>query len=279
MTTIKTVSQYLWRKRTSILSLVLIVLILHMAVTPPKAHAIIPGLDTAAIIAALGTIQSVLDSVIGGALRTMNGILSGVQSVMNAIMSFFNEIVYPRAAIARAQGLIGQIMGIYNSIRGVMNLQVNSATLANPMSLEALILSKNAGSIGGVSAAYGQVYQTVPAPSQASREMRDLIDMTDAQAQAAMKRSMTIDQIAETTMDAADQVSAELAAAAPGTAPMVEASAVALLVRAHANTQAAMAELMRVRAISLANDSAALKMNAAHSDQARKTFSDALNRR
>jgi len=279
MTTIKTVSQYLWRKRTSILSLVLIVLILHMTVTPPKAHAIIPGLDTAAIVAALGTIQSVLDSVIGGALRTMNGILAGVQNVMNAIMSFFNEIVYPRAAIARAQGLVGQIMGIYNSIRGVMNLQVNSATLANPMSLEALILSKNAGSIGGVPAAYSQVYQTVPTPSQASSQMRELIDMTDAQAQAAMKRSMTIDQIAETTMDAADQVSAELAAAAPGTAPMVEASAVALLVRAHANTQAAMAELMRVRAISLANDSAALKMNAAHSDQARKTFSDALNRR
>ena len=68
----------------------------------------------------------------------------------------------------------------------------------------------------------------LPAP------MRDLIDMTDATAQAALKKAIAIDAAADQLMDASDQLAAELAVAAPGTAPMIEAQSAAMLVKAHA---------------------------------------------
>jgi hypothetical protein len=51
--------------------------------------------------------------------------------------------------------------------------------------------------------------------------------------------------------------------ATPGSAPIIEAQADAWLVRAHAYTQSALADLMRVRAIDLANNGAHLKLGSA----------------
>ena len=67
-----------------------------------------------------------------------------------------------------------------------------------------------------------------------------------------------------------------LAQAAPGTAPMVEAEAAAWLVRANAYTQSALGDVMRVRAISLANSGAQLKFNAANGAQIRQNTLDSL---
>jgi hypothetical protein len=69
-----------------------------------------------------------------------------------------------------------------------------------------------------------------------------LIDMTDATAQAAFKKAIAIDAAADQLMDASDQLAGELAVAAPGTAPMIEAQSAAMLVKAHALTQSATTE-------------------------------------
>ena len=61
-----------------------------------------------------------------------------------------------------------------------------------------------------------------------------------------MKRSITIDAVADLEMQAADRISERIKSTAPGTAPMLEAEASAWLVRANAYTQAALAELMRL---------------------------------
>lgn len=258
-----------------ILTLVLLVGVL----APPRAQAILPGIDTAAVVVAMEGIITALKNVVGSALSALSSILSEVQNAISALTNFFTQVIYPQALIDQARALAGTIQNLFQAVRGLMNLPVHSATLAHPRNLEAILLSKNPGAIASVPDAYRQVYQPLPAVTQAPPEVRDLIDMSDAEAQAAMKRSIAIDQMAEQTMDAADRVTRELAVAAPGTAPMVEAAAVALLVRAHAQTQAAMAELMRVRAIALANDGAQWKINAAHADEARRTFSDVLRRR
>ena len=73
--------------------------------------------------------------------------------------------------------------------------------------------------VPGVSGGYQTVYQTVPVPQNASPQTRDLIDMSDAAAQDAMKRAIAIDAIADTEMQAANQINSQLAQAAPGTAP------------------------------------------------------------
>jgi hypothetical protein len=111
-------------------------------------------------------------------------------------------------------------------------------------------------------------------PTDAPAPVRDLIDMTDATAQAALKKAIAIDAAADQLMDASDQLAAELAVAAPGTAPMIEAQSAAMLVKAHALTQSATAELFRIRAIDMANTGAALKFNANHASDTRRDLTN-----
>ena len=86
--------------------------------------------------------------------------------------------------------------------------------------------------------------------------------MADAAAQAAMKRAIAIDNLADLEIQAANQINQSLQTAAPGSAPIIEAQADAWLVRANAYTQAAIADLMRVRAIDLADAGADIKSGA-----------------
>ena len=81
--------------------------------------------------------------------------------------------------------------------------------------------------------------------------------MNDAAAQAATERAIAIDAIADTEMQAADRINTELAQAAPGTAPMIEAEAAAWLVRANASTELVLGDVIRLRAVTLANSGAA----------------------
>ena len=78
-----------------------------------------------------------------------------------------------------------------------------------------------------------------------------------------MARAIAIDAIADQELAAADQINTNVQSATPGSAPIIEAQADAWLVRAHAYTQSALADLMRVRAIDLANNAAHLKLGSA----------------
>jgi len=88
--------------------------------------------------------------------------------------------------------------------------------------------------------------------------------LTDAEAQAAMKKAVEIDALADLELQTAEQINQQLQTAAPGSAAILEAQTSAWLVRANAYTQSAMAELVRVRSIELANNGAQIKFSAAH---------------
>jgi hypothetical protein len=196
---------------------------------------------------------------------------------MSSLEAFFMNIVYPQASINRAQGLVGAIQGLYMQIQGTSQVNVSSATLANPQQLEQLLLSRNPMNVPNVTQSYQTVYQTVPTQQNASPQTRDLVDMNDAAAQDAMKRAIEIDAIADTEMQAANQINSQLAQAAPGTAPMVEAEAAAWLVRANAYTQSALGDVMRLRAVALANSSAQLKFNSNNAAQIRQNALDSMH--
>jgi hypothetical protein len=104
------------------------------------------------------------------------------------------------------------------------------------------------------------VYGVVMAQDSASPAVRTMTDMTDAQAQDAMKRAIEIDALADAELSEADQMGQQIAQAAPGSAQILEAEADVWVVRANAYTQAALAELMRTRGIDLANQSKAAKL-------------------
>jgi hypothetical protein len=233
------------------------------------------GLNT--LNSVMTTVNNTLRNVIGPILQGINTAMSAAQQLMGAIFDFQRNIVYPQQAINSARALVGQVQGIYNSIRGIWSTVVRSATLPNPRQLEAVILSGNAGQIAAVSANFQAVYTPLPAATEAHPSQRDLIDSADAVAQAAMKRSIAIDAIAEQELAAAEQMISALQSTAPGTAEMIGAQAGAWLVRSHAYTQQAMAELMRVRSIELAGESARVKEAARFTRETRNKLTD-MNR-
>jgi hypothetical protein len=223
---------------------------------------------------ALSGVNSTLNNVIKPLLQQINTAITMAQQMMGAIFDFQRNVIYPQAAIDNARALIGQVRGIYNSIRGTWATTVRSATLPNPRTLEDIILSKDAGRIGQVAGSFAAVYTPLPAAADAHPFQRDLIDSRDAVAQAAMKRSIAIDAIADQELQAADQIMSALQGTAPGTAEMIGAQAGAWLVRSNAYTQQAMAELMRVRSIELAGQSALVKENARYTRETRGKLLD-----
>jgi len=221
--------------------------------------------------AGLSTISSTLSSVIGGGL---NGILSIEQGISN----FEQTVVWPQNLINQARSLVGSVQGIFGQIEGVMRVPVNSATLPATQQFEQILLSRDPNQIAQTGVQYTAVYGAVPDATAASPQARDMVDMTDAAAQAAMKRAIEIDALADLELQAADQINQSVQTAAPGSAPIIEAQADAWLVRANAYTQAATADLMRVRAIDLANASANVKNGAANAAAVQQQIYNLLKR-
>ena len=262
-----------WAHRTPVIAVVVILAI----IAPQQAQA--QFIDWAAIVAAINAINTAITNVVGGALKAMNETLGSINAIISAVQNLFQNIVYPQPAILRARGLVGEVRGLYNQIRAIAQTAVNSATLANPRNLERTLLSRNPLQVPNVSAAFQNVYQPLPPSTDAAPEMRDVIDMSDAAAQAAMKRAIAIDAIADQELQAAEQMLNRLQVAAPGTAAMIGAQGSAWLVRAHAYTQAALADSMRLRAVDIANTGAGLKFNATSNANTRQNTGTMMQRR
>ena len=241
-------------RRHTVLAAVL--LLLTALISPKEVQGQLPSPCCAVLAAGLGTINSTLGRVIGGGLQAINSVLSDISN-------FEQTVIWPKQAIAQAFGMAGLIQGFYAQMRAIFQIPIATATLQNPRQLESILLSRNAGQIPNTTGGYAAVYGVVPTPQNAPPPVRDIIDMTDAVAQDAMERAIAIDAIADQELAAADQINTNVQSTAPGTAPIIEAQADAWLIRAHAYTQSALADLMRVRAIDLANNGAHLKLGSA----------------
>lgn len=265
--------------RTMIIAFVVVIALL----VPPPAEAqfnlifnligiVNSGLGTLNNV--MTTVNNTLRDVIGPILQGISSAISAAQQIMGAIFDFQRNVIYPQTAIDNARALIGQVQGIYASIRGIWNTVVRSATLPSPQQLENAILSKDPSQIPLIGVRFSSVYTPLPAATEAHPAQRDLIDSSDAMAQAAMKRSIAIDAIADQELAAAEQMMSALQSTAPGTAEMIGAQAGAWLVRSHAYTQQAMAELMRIRTIELAAQSARVKEAARYTRETRNKLTE-----
>lgn len=258
-----------WARGHKLRVLVMLVVFALLAPRPARSQFLDPC--CAILAAGLGTIANTLSSVVGGGL---NSILSVEQNIKN----FEQSVVWPKNLIDEAQALVGRLQGIFNQIQGITEIPVNSATLPASARLEQNLLSQNPNDIAQTSARYTAVYGPVPNAVAASPEVRNEIDMTDATAEAAMKRSIEIDALADLELKAASQLNESIQTAAPGSAPIIEAQADAWLVRANAYTQAATADLMRVRAIALADSGENVKSGAAGSAEVEQQIYNLLKR-
>jgi hypothetical protein len=231
------------------------------------------GLDPccAIISAGLNTISGLLQNVVAKPLGQ-------IQQIQQQAANFQQQVIYPTSAINNARGLAGQMQGQLRQMTQIYRLPTASATLPTPQQLEQALLSHNPQALGQVSQNYAKVYGTVMAPADAPPPIRDLVDMTDAEAQAALKKALELDALSDVELAAADQINQQIQNAAPGSAPILEAQAAAWLVRANAYTQSAMAELIRVRSIDLANSGAQMKFSANDTNQLRNNTGQVLGR-
>ena len=218
------------------------------------------GLDPCCAIISVGlsTISNLLKGVVAQPLGQ-------IQQLRQQALSFEQQIVYPVSAINQAKGMAAQFQGQFAQMRQLTQISVLSATLPSPQQLEQKILSRNTGSISSIGPSYTAVYGPVMGSTDAPQQVRDVVDTTDAEAQAAMKKAVEIDALADLELQAAEQMNQQLQNAAPGTAPIIDAQASAWVVRANAYTQSALAELVRVRSVELADHGAQMKFSAAHS--------------
>ena len=249
--------------RAAVLSVVLLVI----APWPARGQFVDPC--CAIMAAGLSSISSALDNVIGGGLKQILGVDQSIQQ-------FEQNVVWPQSLINQARALVGGLQGIFNQIQSLTQIRMNSATLPNSQQLEANLLSRNPNQIGQTSGNYTALYGQVPTTTDASQQVRDMVDMTDAAAQDAMKRAIEIDALSDLELQAASQINQSIQEAAPGSAPIIEAQADAWLVRANAYTQAATGDLMRLRAIDLANSSADIKMGANNTTSLRQQLMNLL---
>src|SRR5579864_4608190 len=258
-----------WRfiRNAVALGLALVVVVLML---PSKARSQL-GLDPccAIISAGLSTISNLLSSAVAKPLGT-------IQQLEQQSANFEQQVVFPLAAINQARGLAGQFQGQFVQMRQIFQVPVASATLSTPQQLEQSLLSRNPGAVPQITNNYAALYGTVMPSTDAPQPVRDLVDMTDAEAQAAMKKAVEIDALADLELQAAEQINQQLQTAAPGSASILEAQTSAWLVRANAYTQSAMAELVRVRSIELADQGAQLKFSTAHTTNLHSSGSQIL---
>ena len=245
-------------------------LIIVIALLPSKARSQL-GLDPCCAMMSVGL------NTISGLLRNSVGTPLGfIQKSQQQSSNFEQQVVFPMASISQARNMAAQFQSQFAQMRQLFQLPISSATLREPQLLEQSLLSGNPGANPQITSNYFALYGAVMAPANAPDPLRNLVDMTDAEAQAAMKKAVEIDALANLELQAAEQINQQLQNAGPGTSTILEAETAAWLVRANAYTQSAMAELVRVRSIELANSSGQLKFSASHAATLQTTGNQVL---
>ena len=80
----------------------------------------------AAIDAVLNTVNGVLKSL----LDVANSVLSQIKSIFQAFWNLMDTVVYPKALIARAQGMVSAMIGQFRALlTNIFNIGVSSAQL------------------------------------------------------------------------------------------------------------------------------------------------------
>jgi hypothetical protein len=156
-------------------------------------------------------------------------------------------------------------MSVMTTAQNLFRTPVNSATLPQTIALEQQLLSANSGSVGSIQSNYTTVYGTLPASTAMPADSRIAMDMSDAQAQAAMKKAIALDAIANREEQLSQQMMQQLSSSAPGSGSLISAQAAAWNLQANAYSQGAIAQLLRLESASTAYSGYEMKhMSASH---------------
>ena len=210
------------------------------------------GIDIAAIISGLEAINKTLNNAVGAPLKLINNIEQQERQ-------YQQQVLYPLSAINSAKQMVMSFSNSFASFRQLGTMNISSAVLPNPQQLERQMLSGDPNNISSIGPAYQNVFAPLPATTAVPQNIEYQIDMGDTQAQDALKKAIELDAFAAREMEVAQKLNDQIAASAPGTAPILDAEASAWVLQANAYTQMGMAELLRLNSATLSNRSGELK--------------------
>lgn len=211
------------------------------------------GVDIAAIISGLNAINSSLGKFIAKPL-------SSIQQTEANSTSFLQKQIYPTSSISSNQALASALDSAMSSNKSLFSTQYSSSSLAPTSNLESVELSSNPNAVQNLGTAYQQVYGSLPVQGKgAPQDTVTAIDMGDAQAQDALKKSIILDSLSAREMELSQQIMTQLKTASPGSAAMLNAQAAALVLQGNAYSQSGMAALLRVSSANLSYTGYALK--------------------
>ena len=231
---------------------------LTIVAPPAKAQLGIP-----AIIAAAAQVVATITNVIGPLFGSIRGTLGAVNGVLNQFLNLWEQVVYPPQSINRARALVSSLIAQYRGLlTALMRVNVSSAQLPNPVSLDSIMRNRGTGDFGQLTNAFGQTYRAIPQPADAHPIERDLADIDDAMALANLKTLKASDAVVDQMMAAANAIEDEGVNMAPGEAPFLAAAGITASVKSQAMMQRMMAAAIRQEAARVAHDNTVRKRNA-----------------
>ena len=243
----------------------------------------IAGILVSTLLAAppLTEAQGGLVQAIQAVLNVINGMLKNALTAINAaraaINSLYENLVWPVQLINHARAQVTQMINQYRApMASILNINLRSATLPTPQSLETVMRDHQVNNFNSLSQAFGNTYGAIPTSVDASPADRDMSDMDDALTLDSLKTLKASDNATDLELQAANAIENSASQAAPGSAPLLTASAVASSIRSQALAQKMLAAELRQEAAHIAHQNGFRKRGATFTTQFRTLMMNLL---
>jgi len=246
--------------RRRVLAVTLVgVMALTLVIIPPQAEAQGPG----GIVQAIQAVQKVINSLILPVVNSIHGTRS-------ANSAFFQNTVWPVPSINQSTSLVLQMISKYrNLMSGILNINLRSATLPAPQSMETLIRDHQVNNFVGLTQSFNGTYRTIPAPTDANQVDRDMSDFDDALTLDSLKTLKAADSATDLELQAADSIESAAGQAVPGSIPFLTATATSSSIHSQALSQKMLAAELRQEAARIAHQNGLRKRGAMFTTQLR----------
>ena len=187
------------------------------------------------------------------------------------IQNLQKQVLYP---VQDFNNIQSNATSVVNAYRGWMNsvfgLNLASAQTTSGQALERQMLSgfTNTNPSAQMGSLFTNAYGPLPTPAQATQIHVQAIDAGDASAQASMQMSVMADAAAASTVQVANSIESQALTTSPGSAPQLEAQALASEISSMAIEHKLLAVQLRSEAARLAYNGAQFKQAATNSGNA-----------
>jgi hypothetical protein len=264
----KLISSCLSGRGRSTVALILALLLAVGLFAPTPAFA---QLGAIAVTAAAAAVVSLITNTIGALFGSSNGLLGSINSVVQALANLWQNVVYPINLINQALAMVNGLIAQFRSLVGAIdNVNVRSATLPNPTSLEVIIRNRSVSDFAQFDQAFRATFQPLPPASDLHPGDRQRVDMSDALAMDTLKALKASDQVVQQTLQASQIIEDEAAQAAPGSAAYLTGAGLVAAVENQATMQRILAAELRQEAAILAHSNAVRKRQADMASQFRQ---------